>query len=168
MLSHAEEASAGEKVDVRQPSAHCLARVAAAMAEPEPEDVAATEAEGGDPEELAQAVAAAVPAGLAAALGGLLADRVLEVRLSALHAVKTLAKLRPSLLRAAECRVGCGLLGGVLACLQDKRNVMVASAAQRCLMHLALCCGWSETHPPSAAAVGNEASAAVGEFARKH
>ena len=49
------------------------------MAEPDAEDVAATEVEGGDLEQLAQAAARAVPARVPSQLTTLLGDRVLEV-----------------------------------------------------------------------------------------
>ncbi|KAL1515351.1 hypothetical protein AB1Y20_001981 [Prymnesium parvum] len=168
LLSHAEEAAQGEKVDVRQPACHALVRIAAAMAEPEAEDVAATEEEGGDLHELALVSAAAVPAGVYHMLAQLLADRVLEVRMSALHSIKTLCKLRPAVLCASGCRVATELLPGILACLGEKRNVMIVSAAQRCLMHVVLSCNWSEENPPSVAAVGKDALATTEAFIRKH
>lgn len=116
-------------------------------------------------EELAQASAAAVPARVYTSLGTLLQDKVLEVRISALHAAKTLCKLRPALLRASDGRACAHLLPGVLACLADKRNVMVGSAAKRTLMHLAIACGWSASIGPT---TPKEASEVVVEFCRKH
>ena len=119
----AAEAAAHEKMELRQLAAHALARVGAAMARPEEAEVQAAlaeqqaedgaadaAAEGRMRESLAQAGAAAVPERLAALLAALLTDSVLEVRASALHASKTLAKLAPPLLRAADGAVGAALL----------------------------------------------------------
>ena len=164
LLSHAEDSAQAEKMDLRQPWA-TLARIAA-MAGPE-EDDGGDAGGGGDLEELAQASAAAVPASVYGGLAMLLTDRGLEVRISALHAVKTLCKLRPALLRAGDRRVATHFAGRArVPCRQGQRDVN--SAAQRCMMHLVLCCHWSESAPPSSAAVGKDASTAVSEFCRKH
>jgi len=134
-----------DKIDVRQPAAHALARLAASMATPPPEAIAETEAEGGSLEELAQATSAAVPPALHELLVALLNDKVMEVRISAIHAVKTLCKLGGPLLRAADCRLGCMLVAPIvnLGC-QDGRHLQVKSAAQRTLVHLTYVCGWND------------------------
>ena len=168
MFSSLGVAARSDKIDVRGPVAHALARLAAAMATPAKEDVAETEAEGGDIEELEQATSAAVPQALHDLLVALLNDKVMEVRISATHAVKTLCKLRAPLLRAASCRVGCVLAAPIitLGC-NDTRHLQVKSAAQRTLMHLANVCGWSEASPPpDLASVDRAAADYVANFAK--
>ena len=141
-------AARAEKIDLRQPAAHALARLAAAMAAPAPEDVQATKDEGGSVEELEQAMAAAVPPSVPELLAALLADKVMEVRISALHAVKTLCKARPALLRAGECKIACGLAPGIVAACNERTKMQVTSAAMRTLMHLCGVCGWTDGAPP--------------------
>lgn len=61
MLAFAQDCAADEKVDVRQPACHALARIAAAMAQPDKAGTSSALAEGGSLDELAEAAAAAVP-----------------------------------------------------------------------------------------------------------
>ena len=69
------------------------------------------------------------------------ASHCAQVRLSALHAVKRLCKLRPVLLSASTCGFARTLLPGVLNGLQDKRHVHIMMAAQRTMMHVLRACG---------------------------
>ena len=118
-----------ERSELRQPAARSLARIAAAMAEPSPADGDA--AAGGDEaadEALAEAAAAAVPESVPAALA-LLGDRVVEVRCSALHALKRLYRLRPALVRARRCALPKAMLGAVAAACADKRSASPPTAA---------------------------------------
>ena len=153
-------AARAEKIDVRQPAAHALARLAAAMATPTTEDIAQTQAEGGDLEELGQATSAAVPTAVHDLLVALLNDKVMEVRLSAMHAVKTLCKLRPPLLRAANRHAACLYSSPIitLGC-NDNRHLPVKSAAQRTLMHLCTVCGWVDAVAPTELAAIDQAAA---------
>ena len=157
-----------ERIDLRQPASHGLARLAAAMATPAPEDVKEVEAEGASVEDLAQATAAAVPASVGELLAALLADKVMEVRMSALHAVKTLCKLQPPLLRASGCRLARVLAPGIVSNCQDKRHMQVEAAAKRTLMHLALTCGWTEPEIPDALLrTDKESGTFIAEFAKR-
>ena len=161
-------AARDEKIDLRMPAAHALARLAAAMASPAAEDVAATEAEGGSLEELEEATAGAVPASLHELLASLLDDKVMEVRISAYHAIKTLCKLRPALLRADGGKVAMLLTPHITPGVQDARHLQVKSAAQRTLMHVCNVMGWSdEAQPERLARVNREASAVLGEFVKR-
>ena len=157
-----------EKIDVRQPAAHALARLAAAMATPSAEDIAETEAEGGSIEELAEAIAGAVPESLHNLLVSLLDDKVMEVRCSALRAVKTLCKLQPALLRAGQQKLAVLLAKHICPGCQDARHMQVKNAAQRTLMHLATVCGWTEPEPPERLLRAHKESAVyVAEFAKR-
>jgi len=156
-----------DKIDVRQPASHALSRLAAHMATPAPEDVAETEAEGGDMEELAQVTSAAVPTALVELLVELLNDKVMEVRISATRAIKTLCKLRPPLLRAGECRVGCLFALPIIALgCSDTRHLQVKSAAQRTLMHICHVCGWVEAAPSPLVRMDQAAADYVVNFTR--
>jgi hypothetical protein len=75
LMASAMAAAASERIDLRQPAAHALARIAAAQAEPDAEGD-----EAADEEEAAQVGAAQVSKGVVDALGALLGDRILEVR----------------------------------------------------------------------------------------
>jgi len=132
----AGEAAKHDKIDLRMPAAHALARVAVHMAEPAAEDVAATEAEGADPEELALASAMAVPPSLHELFTALLGDQVLEVRISTLHALKTICKLRPALLRASNGKLAALVLPSIAKNCLDSRHMQVSGAAKRTLMHV--------------------------------
>lgn len=132
----ADDAAKHDKIDLRMPASHALSRVAVHMAEPLADDVAAAEAEGAELDELALASAMAVPPSLHELLVALLDDKVLEVRISALHAIKTMCKLRPALLRASNSKVGNLLLPGIAQNCQDSRHMHVSGAAKRTLMHL--------------------------------
>ena len=85
-----------------------------------------------------------MPASFAELLGSLLADKVLEVRTSALHALKTLAKLRPALLRSSAAKLTAALLPAVVAACHDSRHMTVQGAAKRTMMHLVGVCGWED------------------------
>lgn len=75
--------------------------------------------------------------------------QVMEVRISATRAVKTLCKLRPPLLRASESHVAALLASPIIALgCNDTRHLPVKSAAQRTLMHVCFVCGWVEAVPP--------------------
>ena len=161
-------AARDEKIDLRQPAAHALARLAAAMATPSCEDIAETEAEGGSLDALAEAIAGAVPASLHQLLGLLLEDKVMEVRISALHAVKTLCKLRPALLRANDFQLAHLLVPKIVSGCQDARNHAVKSAAQRTLMHLSKACNWVTPEPPERLLrVHKESAMHIAEFAKR-
>ena len=150
------------------PASHALARLAAAMATPPAEDVAAAAAEGTSEEELAMAAAMAVPPALSSALLELLADKVLEVRVSALHAIKTMCKLRPALLRASSSSLSARAMPAIVQGCQDKRHQPLMSAAQRTLMHVLAVNGWEEcTEPPAALRADREAAQYVVDYARK-
>ena len=155
MLAGALEAAASERSELRQPAAHSLARIAAAMAEPPPADGGDGGAGGGEAadEALAEAAAAAVPESVPAALAALLGDRVVEVRCSALHALKRLCRLRPALVRARRCALPKAMLGAVAAACADKRSALAANGARReTMLARALACGWTdgEQRPPDA------------------
>ena len=68
-------------------------------------------------------------------LVSLLHDQVMEVRISATRAVKTICKHGGPLLRASGCHVACLLAAPIitLGC-NDSRHLQVKSAAQRTLM----------------------------------
>jgi len=139
-----EEAARSERIDLRQPACHGLARVAAAMAEPDAEDLEAAEDEGTDVKQLAETYAVAVPPTVFELLEALLTDAVLEVRISALHAVKKLCTLRPALLTAQDCRLAIAFTPHIISGCQDRRHMQVHTAAQRTMMHVVLTCDWSE------------------------
>ena len=161
-------AARSDKIDVRQPAAHALARLASHMATPAAEDIAETEAEGGDIEELAQATSAAVPHAIYDLLVALLNDKVMEVRTSAMRAVKALCKLRPPLLRAADCHVASIFAVPIIALgCGDNRHLPVNNAAQRTLMHICNVCGWTENlAPPELEKVDRTAAEYVANFAK--
>jgi hypothetical protein len=164
----AGEAAKHEKIDLRMPASHALVRVAVNMAEPAAEDVADAATEGAEPEELALASAMAVPPSLYGLLVELLADDVLEVRVSALHALKTMCKLRPALLRASGCKLAGLVLPGIAQNCQDSRRMQVSGAAKRTMMHVLAVVGWCSPeevaqHLPRS----NEAAAYTAEFVKK-
>jgi len=178
----AAEAAAHEKMDLRQLAAHSLARVGAAMARPEEAEVQAAlaelQAEDGAAEvdgaaeaqmreSLAQAGAVAVPERLASLLAALLGDTVLEVRTSALHACKTLAKLAPPLLRAADGAVGAALLPGIVSSCKNKSNMLVQTVAIRALVHVLGACGWAQGDAPLPNTLDGETRLFVTDFAGK-
>jgi len=173
LLGSAEAAASHERSELRQPASHALARIIAAFGEPDFEDAA--EVEGGDEQqaiELAQAAALGVPRGAVQALSRLLADSSSDVRLSACHAVKKLARLRPSVMSANTGAVGGDLLTAVAAAAQVKQNTLLQSGAQRTFMHLLTACGWTaiESLPPSGGGVGRlkpEARSAAEDFLRR-
>ena len=178
-----------------------------AMAEPDPEDVAAAAAEGADVEELELASCMGVPSSLCSLLAGLLADKVcirrpcrmphvhtcicasvhvclracahghcvhvhvqvLEVRTSALHAIKTLCKKRPLLLRVSSGKFAALLAPGVVGGCQDARHMPVQSAAKRTMMHLLGATGWAADVELSAAQLRADGASAqyVAEFAKR-
>ena len=170
MLAGALEAAASERSELRQPAAHSLARIAAAMAEPPPAD-GDGDAAGGDEaadEALAEAAAAAVPESVPAALAALLGDRVVEVRCSALHALKRLCRLRPALVRARRCALPKAMLGAVAAACADKRSALAANGAQRTMLALALACGWTDGERAPAELADTEHGGFVADYARRH
>lgn len=118
--------------------------MAAAMAEPDAEDLEAAEAEGANVRQLEETCVAAVPPAVFDLLEALLADAVLEVRISALHAVKKLCTLRPALLTAQDCRLAIAFTPHIISGCQDRRHMQVHTAAQRTMMHVVLTCDWSE------------------------
>ena len=167
MLATAVVAAASEESEVRQAAAHALARVASAMAEPEAADVAdATSA--GEIETLARAVAAGAAPSAFGALACLVGDADGDVRLSALHAIKRLCRLRPVLLRIGPA-LGA-LSPAVAAQAADRRRSHLQYAAQRCLVVLLSAAAIdsaerlaAEEHAPK----GKDA-AAVNDFLAKH
>ena len=136
--------------------------MAAALAELPPDG--GEEAEGQTREALAQAAAAAVPAQLPQLLAALLADPVLEVRMSALHACKTVSKLAPPLLRASGGAIGRALLPGIVVTCKDKRHMQAQTVAQRALLHVLSACGWVENKAPQ---LDSETASFVADFASK-
>ena len=89
-----------------------------------------------------------------------------QVRMSALHAVKKLSKLRPVLLRAPTCNFARALVPGVLSGCQDKRHVQVVSAAQRALMHVLHACGDGDEPRVPTEQLGAEHATACADFLR--
>lgn len=167
IFASAQGAAGSERIDLRMCAAHALARVAALMATPLAEDLAAAQEEGSSVEDLADAVAAGVPSSVHEAFAELLLDKVLEVRISALHALKTLCKLRPAVPRGT----GFALARRVLPCLvsgcADTRT-HAKLAAQRTLMHLLTACGWASA-PEGAARGGADTASAdfAADFVRR-
>jgi len=163
LMSSAEAAATADRIELRQPATHALARVAAAMAEPHPDDVDELGVE-----EAARVAAAAVPAQLLSALGTTLLDRALDVRQSAVHAVKTLARLRPSLFNGNGVNLPSQIIANLATACQDKRNTLLQNAAQRSMMHVVAACGWGTPDKvPRGAALPTEASIYCADFLRR-
>lgn len=91
------------------------------------------------------------------------------MRISALHALKTLCKLCPALLRASDHALAVGAMPAIVQACQDKRHQPLSSAAQRTLMHLLAVSGWAEcgTEPPAPLRADKESGAYVVDYARK-
>ena len=91
-----------------------------------------------------------------------------QVRISALHALKTVCKLRPAMLRASGCAFAAATVPAVVSGCQNTRHQPLHSAAQRTLMHVLTVCGWSDAAEPPAELKGQaDAAAYVVDFARK-
>ena len=89
------------------------------------------------------------------------------MRSSALHASKTLAKLAPPLLHAADGAVGAALLPGIVASCKNKSNVLVQTVAIRALVHVLAACGWAEGAAPLPNSFDGETRLFVADFAGK-
>ena len=89
------------------------------------------------------------------------------MRISTLHAIKTICKQRPVLLRATGCRLACQLLPGIVSGCQDARRLQIQSPAKRTLMHLVTTCGWAEPSSPGPRGVDGESTSYVADFARR-
>lgn len=89
------------------------------------------------------------------------------MRASALHASKTLAKLAPPLLRAADGAVGAALLPAIVASCKNKSNVLVQTVAIRALVHVLAACGWAEGAAPLPSSFDGETRLFVADFAGK-
>ena len=84
-----------------------------------------------------------------------------------MHALKTICKLRPQLMRAGGCKLAGHVAPGIASGCQDARHMQVASAAKRTLMHICLSCYWVDGEPPVPLRSQGDTATCVGEFARR-
>jgi len=134
--------------------------------------VASEEAEGGEGgdspvERLLQAACGGVPPRLLELLSLLLADKVVEVRTSAVHAVKRLSRLQPPLFRANGGAAVSALIKNLAPLTLDKRNTHVQTAAQRSMMHCLSAAGWTNPEGLPRQQLGGECTNTCADFLRR-